>query len=222
MKRIYNQHLSLFLTNECNNACNFCLCSSSPDKKTHLDFEIIKQNLKRTPESRYAELSLGGGEPTLYLNLFNVIDEAIAQKWDVLFHTNLRSLKNVKEIIEKFKGIQNQLTITVSYNQEILRQNGDQFSDYNTIIHEIRPHINMNFLINVFSIKEHNYLIDQGFSSKYLCKIPMTKIGRGKNIEEAAEEINTENAIGQILCSDGTLFQMAQFKEACEWQSNLD
>jgi len=60
------------LTNFCNRTCDFCCCSSGPNKKAFLPFEELKNVLR---EESY-EIQLEGGEPTLHPDFYKIVEYA--------------------------------------------------------------------------------------------------------------------------------------------------
>ena len=70
------EKLILNLTYKCNNHCTFCSIAGRPIE--HADFATLCARLKEAKEAGLKLLDLDGGEPTLYPELFPLLDEALA------------------------------------------------------------------------------------------------------------------------------------------------
>ena len=66
----------LYLTDNCNMQCSFCGSWNQKDVSNNLQLEDIKKYLTELHNRGYRYLSLSGGEPFLYENLYEVIEFA--------------------------------------------------------------------------------------------------------------------------------------------------
>ena len=122
MKRLYDEHLSLFLTNMCPCSCSFCLANSGPNKRpVYMSLEIIDKLIWDRKEFRYKHVSLGGGEPTRHPDFTEIVQKFHDAHWDVIVHTNMTNLRKIEEavkIYETGKNLDN-LLVTASFNYDV-------------------------------------------------------------------------------------------------------
>jgi len=94
------------LTYRCNHNCIFCYNSSSPSRKEFMKKDIIDKLLGEIIYNKVFAVSLGGGEPFLYLYLEDLINLLYESRISVLVNTNGRLLKESKlELLSKISLI---------------------------------------------------------------------------------------------------------------------
>jgi len=69
--------LYLEITNKCNFACSFCIANSHKRNKDFMTLEDVEHNLEFADKNE--TIFIGGGEPTLHRNLFDIIDLIFAK-----------------------------------------------------------------------------------------------------------------------------------------------
>jgi MoaA/NifB/PqqE/SkfB family radical SAM enzyme len=221
MTRIYDDHVSLFLTNKCPNECSFCLASAGPNKASFMDTSVAIKILNES-EAKWKEVSLGGGEPLLHPDVLEILEAAISRGWDVLLHTNL--LENLDPIIEALvsSDSSSSLTITASYNNEVsekMRILG-MIEELDRRIKDLDdPRISLR--INVLDNAHNNELIDLGFKPQQVVKVPLYSLGRARGAA-GSKTIDMGSYTGSIYTTDGRKFEVWQYEEACDHQSSKD
>ena len=112
--------IRLIITNDCNQACYYCLCKSHPEViKRHTTFTkedfykvidfIEKQDRKRL------EFYFFGGEPTLHPNLLEYIDILRKEIGESLSKVTI--LTNLSESLDYYKSL-GDVNLTVSFHTE--------------------------------------------------------------------------------------------------------
>jgi len=179
---------------ECTNRCNYkCIhCYSSSGESFHqeeLKFNTVKKMIDEMSVFGAEFLSIGGGEPLLYKDIFNVIKYAAKKGIEVELTTNASLI--TEETIQKLvnsglKFIQVSLDGANENTYSLIRKGGD----FNEII-KIIPKISKNFILSICSvINKLNYNkiddlieISKKVNAKHFRVIPLMEIGRGINIK---------------------------------------
>ena len=93
----------LILTYNCNNRCKWCYASPSGFDSGMMNFEKAKDFLKLMSSVGIKTVGLTGGEPSLYPNIFKLIQFATHLGIDITFYTNGRKLHDI-EFVKRLKN----------------------------------------------------------------------------------------------------------------------
>ena len=74
------RQLSIMLTKKCNLKCSYCYASKGDSE---LDWELLQQILEVAQNMNVLDITLGGGEPTLY-SRFEDLVKLINEKYDFI------------------------------------------------------------------------------------------------------------------------------------------
>ncbi len=80
--------VQVHLTTRCNLRCAHCYSASGPDRADELDLRVVLAALERLRGEGYSQLSLSGGEPTLYKDLPELLAQAKQLGWRTSVVTN--------------------------------------------------------------------------------------------------------------------------------------
>jgi MoaA/NifB/PqqE/SkfB family radical SAM enzyme len=80
--------VQVHLTTRCNLRCAHCYSTSGPDRGGELDLGTVLRALETVRGEGYSQLSLSGGEPTLYRHLPELLAEAKRMSWRTSVITN--------------------------------------------------------------------------------------------------------------------------------------
>ena len=78
----------LDITNHCNLQCIHCLSSSQPQSRTHLSFDIIQAVVNECRESGVFMIKIGGGEPLLRKDIWDIVHFIWSQGMAISMSTN--------------------------------------------------------------------------------------------------------------------------------------
>jgi len=218
MKRIYDQHVSLFLVAGCPNECDFCLAGAGPTKKSFMSLGDVERILSDHPGT-WREVSLGGGEPALHPDVDGVILGCRDWGWDVLLHTNDLDLSRRAVGMFTGRGGMNSLSITVSFNDRIVTDTEGLVGLRKYIEGLGDPRIDL--YVNVFDNPHNNDLIDMGFRPGSIVKVPKYALGRAAGMTDAVM-VPTNGMSGHIYTTDLVKFPVTDYVAACEHQMSLD
>lgn len=151
-----NLYLSIVATNSCQCNCPYCI-NSMTDKTLHMPFEKAKENIsKAIKEFSIKEAVILGGEPTLYKDLFSLINflkESGLRK--VGLTTNGIRLKETDFLIKLIKtGID---FINISYHNDDFISFKDLYYIYEVFKHEKYSWQKIRINTNVWK-GNHDYL----------------------------------------------------------------
>lgn len=98
------RQLSIMLTKKCNLECSFCYAQKG---NTEINWRLIENILDASEKLSILDLTLGGGEPTLYSNfknLVNIVDEKYQFGLSVTTNgTNIELFKDLKFKLSKVR-----------------------------------------------------------------------------------------------------------------------
>jgi MoaA/NifB/PqqE/SkfB family radical SAM enzyme len=125
----------IMITSKCNMSCKHCCNSVSKEKEgQHLEFKIIKMIFEKwghiyKEQRRYRRNVIGGGEPTLHPDFWNIIK--LAQNYgDVWITTNGKNKKDALKLAEM--GKKGLITVSLSldkFHEKIDEQVMKKFSE---------------------------------------------------------------------------------------------
>lgn len=82
---------NIAVTERCNRSCSYCFASLSTERKSHEDtsmsLSIFRDTMKLMKRSGIKEIRLLGGEPTLHPQFNNLLDEALANQFNIMVFT---------------------------------------------------------------------------------------------------------------------------------------
>jgi len=84
-KEIFEENLSIEVTNCCNSACQHCFVRSMLSEKSSLSIDLVKEIISEGYFIGYRRLHITGGEPLLWEGLFEVLDYAFASGYKKVF-----------------------------------------------------------------------------------------------------------------------------------------
>lgn len=98
------RQLSIMLTKKCNLKCSYCYASKGDSE---LDWELLQQILEVAQNMNVLDITLGGGEPTLY-SRFEDLVKLINEKYDFGLSvttngTNIEIFKNIPNMFSKVR-----------------------------------------------------------------------------------------------------------------------
>jgi sulfatase maturation enzyme AslB (radical SAM superfamily) len=157
--------LTIYITNECNFNCSFCIQNDRTKHKISLNKEAILTHLKNNEYEMYA---FSGGEPLLNFEFLKEIIEFLPEKKVKLIHSNASLLnKEIVEFINK-KNISFSISLNgIEAGEKNLKQllscssfKGDLISLINDINHLLIKKIVLNeeskedLLLRIYSLHE--------------------------------------------------------------------
>ncbi len=88
--------LSIHLTNQCNNSCQFCVVNSHIESKEKVNKKIIYKYLKDNADKGYESINIHGGEPTIIPEFLDVLRWIKEYNYpSISLQTNARLLSNI-------------------------------------------------------------------------------------------------------------------------------
>lgn len=131
LKKIYSKdpypnQVSINLTNKCNQRCIYCEIGQGKKKNDNptLIMEDIEWIIQQMSKSNIFNLSLGGGEPFLFKDVFKVIEIAFQYKINCSIMTNGMFISKLsKEEIDILKKCNTKILISIdSFNEKCERK----------------------------------------------------------------------------------------------------
>ncbi len=111
-------HLPVFsITNDCNLNCPICFTYNRPDKKYYKNKDEVAQIIERLLEHRdaFEVVNITGGEPTLHLELFEIIDVLKRKEIErITINTNGIKLSRDSEFARKIKEADVQMVLSLN------------------------------------------------------------------------------------------------------------
>lgn len=177
-------------TNKCNYNCIHCYSVSGPGKfSEELQFDTVKKLIDELSALGTEFLSIGGGEPLLYPDIFRVLKYAKSKGLAVEITTNASLVTD--EIIKKLvkSGLQF-LQVSLDGANEKTYSTIRRGGDFNRVV-KILPKLAEYFTLSICSvINKLNYneidsLIElsKTAGAKHFRVIPLMEIGRGAGIK---------------------------------------
>lgn len=118
------RQLSIMLTKKCNLKCSYCYASKGDSE---LDWELLQQILEVAQNMNVLDITLGGGEPTLY-SRFEDLVKLINEKYDFGLSvttngTNIEIFKNIPNMFSKVRvSLDNQKRVLDNTMKNQLRE----------------------------------------------------------------------------------------------------
>ena len=109
--KIFPQHISFQLTEQCNLKCTYCYNKSSPSRKNHFSLEQIKYLFELLSKNGVSVIEISGGEPLIHPNIYEIIKLSLHKFEKTVILTN--GVKITEDLIklinknkDKFLGFQ--------------------------------------------------------------------------------------------------------------------
>ena len=148
--------ISIDITLACNNRCEYCYALSYLDNKKLINDEVFYDSIKSINEfkknypNKKLKIDILGGDPLLVIDrvaefIENTYSEDIFYTifTNLNYNTNSNSLKQVKELLQKYKNIMLNISWHKSSKQENLKNNIIELDSLNILI--------------IFLIKDSNF-----------------------------------------------------------------
>jgi MoaA/NifB/PqqE/SkfB family radical SAM enzyme len=141
------------LTRKCNLKCSFCFACDKLSFNHSL--ESIKQSIIILKNMGMKSIRLGGGEPTLYQNLVDVINFCIKSDLKVILCTNLY---NIEKLFDKLIRLPISITTSI-HGDELGHNNITGTNSYNNTVTNIKLLASNGIYVNIHFIvtKKNEY-----------------------------------------------------------------
>jgi len=176
-------------TTKCNYNCIHCYSSSNISNINGLPFSKVKKLINELSKKGTEFLSIGGGEPVLYLHIYKTIKYA-AEKGLTIEMTSNGSLLNqvVRENLKKsgLKFLQISLDGITSETYSRIRRGGNLDLVLSNIVPASKEFVlSLCTVVNKINIDEIPKIINYSkkIGAKHYRVLPLMSVGRGKNIE---------------------------------------
>ena len=195
----------LYLTNECNLRCNHCYRYSGEKEKNELSFYEWKEILHTLKDNGIKDISISGGEPFIYNDIYELIDYAVEN-----VGMNVTVLSNGTEINFKYMSILKKLkTIQLSIdgpsekiNDEI-RGKGVFLKVMNTLDKIYSIGINVTIGMTLFD----KYFKDYKLSLEPFIQEHKNKYGNSIKIQFSSEILPGRNINKDEICVSNDYLQ---------------
>ncbi len=101
------ENLSIEVTTRCTSICTHCFVLSGCVEHHDLDYETVSSILREGYEIGYRHLHITGGEPLLWVYLFDILNDAVSMGYESIFLNTNRFLLDSKTLqqLESIKGL---------------------------------------------------------------------------------------------------------------------
>ncbi len=148
---IAREYLSIEVTTGCNSQCNHCFARAGLSERSSLDMETVRSVMKEGFELGYRTIHVAGGEPLLWPDLIQLLDEAFEIGYPSVF-INTNGTLFSKEKCADFAGYGDRLGFSLSLHgtkklHELIRGKGS----YEKTVDGLKNALEYGLKINLFT-----------------------------------------------------------------------
>lgn len=112
--------LTLFISLRCTNECRHCLYGCSPEKGEDMSLDVFEKSLEIAKKNNITKLTFFGGEPFINGEIFQMLNSALKNNFELIIATNGYFLSNDRiseEFYELTRTFKNKILITIGSDQ---------------------------------------------------------------------------------------------------------
>lgn len=175
------RQISVALTNACDLSCSHCY---APKKKATLDFSLLTQWLLELDKNGAMGIGFGGGEPTLYPRLVELL-EFTATKTGLAVTMTTHGHRLTSDHLKHLHFIRVSMDGVGSTYEKIRGRSFENLLNKLTLIKKTTP-FGINYVVNATTIESLNEAIQiaESHGASEFLLLPEVSVGKGNGIDE--------------------------------------